>query len=283
MAAWLKAVDKLERSTFWFPSQSEGPDLLFFLRRREHGGATGGTAASGPQKILCSLQVSHIAQPGNAWSCLDIRLTKSWGQFKTGGVDNRSIPKILSTLAIKPWRTKKRSWPLIHILVANMDDVPEDKFDNVLKLMPQSTAADIRLTALEEMGTQLDIMEKTNISLRDKSSELSQKLKKIKAAAESMKNGGSGGKTLDEIPGALKDRGKMELKGIIKNMLALEKECDSLDQSIQLLNGTVQGEPGLRENDFVCCIDRSSSEGIWGRTFQDLVAMIKNKPKTTGS
>lgn len=56
MTDWL-AKDDSERSTFLFPDEKDGPDLLFFLRR------VGPSAAlpdpTKPSRILCSIQVKH--------------------------------------------------------------------------------------------------------------------------------------------------------------------------------------------------------------------------------
>lgn len=56
MTDWL-AKDDSERSTFLFPNETDGPDLLFFLRRV--GPSTAPPDPTKPSRILCSIQVRY--------------------------------------------------------------------------------------------------------------------------------------------------------------------------------------------------------------------------------
>lgn len=58
----------------------------------------------------------------------------------------------------------------------------------------------------------------------------------------------------------------------MQSMLKFKAAKESFSEEFKSLkDGTQSGQPPLRKDDFVRYIDQTNSDGVWGRSFQDLI------------
>lgn len=133
MKYWL-GQDDSRRSTFLFPDQKDGADLLFFWRNQGTDKALKDTSSTA--KIMCSTQVRDSSL--STWlKIFCSQVLKLSSQLKTAhlpfqGAETTS--KILKTLIVQPWIDKHslRRWPVINILIANVSEVDPVLFRNTI-------------------------------------------------------------------------------------------------------------------------------------------------------
>lgn len=171
--------------------------------------------------------------------------------------------KILKTLVIKPWVKNQCSWPVISVLVANTVTVQQEFNDAFKELQQSGLAHPNQPQLLSDMHRIVLEMQKKSVSLGQDFAPLNQTLHDLQNQC---------------APGPIQQiaisNGLQKLNRPINNMKGFMDAMQKLAKKFEKL----QPQQGMKDNVYVCCIDKSQSDDIWGKTFQDVMKTLKSKP-----
>lgn len=174
--------------------------------------------------------------------------------------------KILKTLVIKPWVKNQCSWPVISVLVANMVTVQKE-FNNAFKELQQSGLVHLNQPQL------MNEMHRIVIEMQNKSISLGQDFAPLNQTLHNLQNHCAPGPIQQTQQTAITN-GLQGLNRRINNMKGFMDAKEKFAKEFQKM----QPQQGMKDNVYVCCIDKSQSDDIWGKTFQDVMKTLKSRP-----